>query len=471
MEQINKRNILIVEDDINQAKVLAKYLGHHGYLVSHAKSAEEAEEILFSDRIDIVLVDWNLPGKNGLDFISEFRDRFPFTQFIMITAFGTIERAVEAMKAGAYQYLTKPINLEELIVVIEKAAKEAKLEQEVQVLRLKLKSLSPIEAPDVIADSPKMKEVLLMIQKIAMTNVTVFILGESGTGKELIADLIHNLSPRRGKPFLKINCAAIPEGLLESELFGYEKGAFTGADRLKIGVFEIANGGSLFLDEIGDMPLPLQSKLLRVLQDGSFLRVGGTREIKVDVRIIAATNRNLKELIEEGKFREDLYWRLNVFPIILPPLKERRDDIIPLAEHFLKKYSQKLGKDVKGISREAMEMLISYSFHGNIRELEHVIERAVILAENELITIEDLQLDTSTASLSKGCKMENEPESCPFWQLPLNEAISMLEQKRINFALKKSNGVKTKAAELLGISERMLRYKLENPRFTVKTKT
>jgi len=465
MKQIHKRNILIVEDDINQAKVLAKYLTHHGYFVSHAKSAEEAEEILFSNRIDIVLMDWKLPDKDGLDFITEFRDRFPFTQFIMITAFGTIEKAVEAMKAGAYHYLTKPINLEELVVVIEKAAREAKLEQEVQALRRKLKSLSPIEAPDVVAESPKMKEVLSMIRKIAVTNVTVLIIGESGTGKELIADLIHNLSPRKEKPFLKINCAAIPEGLLESELFGYEKGAFTGADRLKIGVFEIANGGSLFLDEIGDMPLSLQSKLLRVLQDGSFLRVGGTREIRVDVRIIAATNRNLKELIEKGKFREDLYWRLNVFPIILPPLRERRDDIIPLAKHFLRKYSHKLGKkEVKEISREAIERLMSYSFPGNIRELEHIIERAVILAENELITKEDLQLDTSASSSAKGCKIEEEPESCPFWQLPLNEAIRMLEKKRIDFALKKTNGVKTKAAELLNISERMLRYKLENLR-------
>ncbi|MEJ5300009.1 MAG: sigma-54 dependent transcriptional regulator [Thermodesulforhabdaceae bacterium] len=459
-----KARILIVEDDKSQARILEKYLAYHGYDVAHVLGAEDAEKELKSTHYDVVLLDWHLPGKDGVSFLSEVKTHFPFTQFIVITAFGTIGRAVEAMKAGAYQYCTKPVNLEELLVIIEKALKEANLEREVEVLKSTLRQYASPEYMDVIAESPAMKEVLRLVKKVAETDVTVLILGESGTGKELVADLIHKLSARKEKVFLKINCAAIPEGLLESELFGHEKGAFTGADRLKLGVFEMAHGGSLFLDEIGDLALPLQSKLLRVLQDGAFLRLGSTREIKVDVRVIAATNRDLEKMVQEGKFREDLYWRLNAFPVKLPPLRERREDILSLANHFIKKYARKFRKDIKGISRDGAEKLLRYNFPGNIRELEHIIERAVILTDQEWLTAEDMQIWSATISDKRSveCPLgEGISGLCPLWNLPLTDAVQMLEDRRIQDALKKSGGIKTRAAELLGISERVLRYKIE----------
>jgi two-component system response regulator AtoC len=455
-----KASILIVEDDKNQAKVLEKYLTYHGYEVSHVSRAEDAEKALSSNPYDVVLLDWHLPGKDGVSFLSDVRTRFPFTQFIVVTAFGTIDRAVEAMKAGAYQYCTKPVNLEELLVMIEKALKEANLEREVEVLKSTLRQYVSPEGLEIVADSPAMKEVLRLVKKVAETDVTVLILGESGTGKELVADLIHRLSSRKEKAFLKINCAAIPEGLLESELFGHEKGAFTGADRLKLGVFEMAHGGSLFLDEIGDMAPSLQSKLLRVLQDGTFLRLGSTRATKVDVRIIAATNRNLEKMVQEGKFREDLYWRLSAFPIKLPPLRDRPEDILPLAEHFVKKYARKFGKNIKGITRDGIERLLGYNFPGNIRELEHIIERAVILSDHNWLTAEDMRI-LGVASGGGECPFGVASGSCPLWNLPLTEALQMLEERRIQDALKKSGGIKTRAAELLGISERVLRYKIE----------
>ncbi|MCX7822378.1 MAG: sigma-54 dependent transcriptional regulator [Syntrophobacterales bacterium] len=456
-------HILIVEDDINQAKILEKYLTYHGYYVNHVSKAEDAERALIRNNYDIVLLDWHLPGKDGISFLAEVRPLCPFTQFILITAFGTIDRAVEAMKAGAYQYCTKPVNLEELLVIIEKGIREGKLEREVEALKNTLKQYTLQDLSGIIAESPAMKEVLRLVNKVSDTDTTVLISGESGTGKELIADLIHKLSSRRNKVFLKINCAAIPEGLLESELFGHEKGAFTGADRLKLGVFEMAHGGTLFLDEIGDMPLYLQSKLLRVLQSGTFMRLGSQRETKVDVRIIAATNQNLEKMVQEGRFREDLLWRLNTFPIRLPPLRERREDILPLAEYFIKRYAKKMRKTIKGISRDGIERLIRYRFPGNVRELEHIIERAVILADREILTSEELRIEETMALLRKTpCPLESsEEDECPLWKLPLGKALQMLEERRIADALEKSGGVKTKAAELLGISERVLRYKLE----------
>lgn len=455
-------SILIVEDDTNQAKILEKYLSYHGYRVDHVARAEKAEKALEQESYDVVLLDWHLPGKDGITFLSGVKPLFPFTQFIVITAFGTIDRAVEAMKAGAYQYCTKPVNLEELRVIIEKALKEARLEREVEALKSTLRRYALPEVSEIVAESPVMKDVLRLVHKVASTDVTVLITGESGTGKELIADLVHKLSARKDRVFLKLNCAAIPEGLLESELFGHEKGAFTGADRLKLGVFEMAHGGTLFLDEIGDMAPSLQSKLLRVLQNGTFLRLGATRETKVDVRIIAATNRDLSRMVKDGKFREDLYWRLNAFPIRLPPLRERREDILPLAEHFIKKYARKTGKEIKEISREAAERLLRYEFPGNVREIEHIIERALILADGDTIGLEDLSIAEAKYSSEKvSCPVgQVSEEGCPFWTLPLTEALQLLEERRIDEALKKSGGVKTRAAELLGISERVLRYKL-----------
>ncbi len=446
--------ILVIEDEEAQRKILLDFLRHKGFEVHGAADAAEALEKAAQVRPDLILLDWKLPDEDGLSLLPKLRDILPLSPVIMMTAFATVERAVEAMKGGAYHYLTKPLNLEELLLVIERALKTLKLEREVAELRQRVQEMAPPEAPEIVAESPKMKELLSLAKKVAQSQATVLLLGESGTGKEVLATLIHRLSPRAQKPFLKLNCAAIPEGLLESELFGHEKGAFTGADRLKQGLFEIADQGTIFLDEIGDMPLPLQAKLLRVLQEGTFRRVGGVREIKVDVRVIAATNQDLEAMVKDGRFREDLYWRLNVVSLRLPPLRERREDIIPLAQFFLTKFAQKHGKEIKGFSKEALEVLLSYHFPGNVRELENMIERAVILAEEDVITREDLPPVTQGAGA-----LQEMPDL--LHNLPLPEAVALLEKSRITEALKKAQGVKARAAEILGISERVLRYKMD----------
>lgn len=450
--------ILIVEDDPNQSKILSEFLKHKGYRVETSLSGKEAIQQLslaqeVSSPVDVIILDWKLPDIDGLNLLGTIKEKHPFVQVIMLTAFGSVERAVEAIRKGAYHYLTKPVNFEELLIVIEKAIRELKLQKEVEVLKRRLEALTVPEIPHFIAESPKMKELLTLVSRVAGTDATVLILGESGTGKEVVAKLIHTLSHRRDKSFMTINCAAIPEGLLESELFGHEKGAFTGAHQVKPGLFELAHKGSLFLDEIGDMPLQLQAKLLRVLQNGTFHRVGGTREMAVDVRIIAATNRDLESMVKEGTFREDLFWRLNVFSIYIPPLRARKEDIPALVNRFLKLFSEKHGKKVKSVSREAMERLLHHDYPGNVRELENIMERAVIMAEDEIIRLEDLPpyLKTKPAEITLST----------YDDLPLPEAVALLERTRIKEALKKSGGVKTKAAEMLGISERVLRYKLE----------
>ncbi len=445
--------ILIVEDDKPQAKILGDYLRHKGFDVSCALNAAEGKKLLEERIFDLAILDWKLPDEDGLSLLKWLKEKQPLTQVIMLTAFATVERAVEAIKGGAYHYLTKPVNLEELIFIIEKALKELRLVREVEKLRAQLKELSPPDVPDIIAESPKMKDTLRLVAKVASTDATVLILGESGTGKEVIANLIHRLSPRQNAPFIKVNCAAIPEGLLESELFGHEKGAFTGADKAKPGLFEMADGGSIFLDEIGDMPLSLQAKLLRVLQEGLIRRIGATKETKVNVRIITATNKDLETLVEEGRFREDLFWRINVFTIRIPPLRERREDILPLTQYFLDKFSQKHQKTLQGFSREALDALLSHHYPGNVRELENLIERAVILTEEgEAITLEGFPLPM---------KLQNEKKKTDlFYTLPLPEAVSLLEKDRIKQAMEEAQGIKTRAAELLGISERVLRYKL-----------
>lgn len=449
-----KARILIVEDDTDQREILTDYLKYRGYIVKNSRSRSEAIESLNKELINIVLLDWRLPDADGLDFLSEIKANYPLAQVIMITAFGTVERAVEAMKKGAYHYLTKPINLEELLLLMERAQREQHLRQEIETLKDRIKALTTQRPPDIIAESDSMKELLGLASKVASTDATVLILGESGTGKGMVASIIHELSPRKKKPFLEINCAAIPEGLLESELFGYEKGAFTGATKLKQGLFEVAHGGTIFLDEIGDMPLSLQAKLLRVLESHAFQRVGGLKKIEVDVRVIAATNHDLEEMVKEGQFREDLYWRLNVVQIAVAPLRNRKKDIVPLANFFLSKYSSKHGKEIRGFYRDAIEALLSYHFPGNVRELENMIERAVILTESDLITFDDLpsalKAPINTISVCDA-----------FYELSLPEAVTLLEKQRIEKALKEANGVKLRAASLLRISERVLRYKIE----------
>lgn len=453
---MRKESLLIVEDEKLQREILEDYLSKKGYSLYLAESQEKAKEILQSKDVNLILLDWRLPDGDGLDLLDHIKQTYPHIPVIMITAFASIEHAVLSMKRGAYYYLAKPINLEELTLILERALKEFKLTKEIYLLKERLKYLSKGEFEDiegVIAESQGMKRVLALVNKVADTQAPVLITGESGTGKEVIAKLLHQLGSRKEGPFIKINCAAIPETLLEAELFGYEKGAFTGAHQSKPGLFELAEGGTLLLDEIGEMPLSLQSKLLRVLQDNTFRRLGSLRELKVNFRLVTATNRVLTEMISEGSFREDLFWRLNVINIHIPPLRERKEDILPLARHFIDKFNQKYGKKVKELTKEAISALLNHSFPGNVRELENRIERGIILAEEDILTREDLGFT------EEGYRKENLVDK--LLKLPLEEAVELLEKTRITEAMEKAQGVKVRAAEILGITERMLRYKLE----------
>ncbi len=451
---MNKK-VLIVEDDEKQGKVLARYLEHEGFSVRLAHNAENARNILQNNEFNLVLLDWKLPDMDGLELLSEIKQNNPITQVIMLTAFATVERAVKAIKMGAYHYLPKPVDLDELILLIERALKEQELQKEIITLKQRLQEVIQPEELSIVAESDEMKRVITLVNKVAGTDATVLICGESGSGKEIISQLIHKASPRNNGPFVKINCAAIPEGLLESELFGYEKGAFTGANKTKPGLLETADGGTLFLDEIGDMPLSLQAKLLRVLQDGVFHRVGGIREISVDVRIIAATNKDLESLIEQKLFREDLYWRLNVFKVTVPPLRQRKKDIPHLIRLFIQKYAEKHKKNVHRIDSDSLRILLAYEYPGNVRELENIIERAVILADSDTISPKELPAYTHLERQHSADSAHDH-----FGSLPLTEAVENYEKHRIIEALNQTGGVKTRAAKILGISERMLRYKM-----------
>jgi DNA-binding NtrC family response regulator len=449
---MSQKRILIIEDDSSQREILSDYLVHHGFSVVTAMTGSEGIKQAQDKSPDLILLDYKLPDADGLEVLTELKERLPLTPVIIITAFGSVDKAVNAMRAGAFYYLTKPVHLEELLLLIERALKKARLEQEVASLRRQVSGWPDFLPKEIIAQSSAMKELLNLARKVAETEATVLLLGESGTGKEVLAELIHRLSPRRDKPLVRINCAAIPGGLLESELFGHEKGAFTGATKAKQGLFEAADHGTIFLDEIGDLPLELQAKLLRVLQNGTFTRVGSVKEIKVDVRVIAATNRNLEEMVKEEKFREDLFWRLNVFSLNIPALRQRREDIGSLADFFCSRFAQKYNKKIKGFTRKALEALLTYDFPGNVRELENIVERAVILTESDYITLEDLP---PYLHKSKGSNPAQD-----FFDLPLMEAVEKLEKMRIAQAMQEAEGIKTKAAKLLGISERVLRYKL-----------
>ncbi|MFH1014787.1 MAG: sigma-54 dependent transcriptional regulator, partial [Nitrospirota bacterium] len=386
MENLNKGKILIVEDEKSMREVLGILLEGEGYDVTLAAGGIDGISLLNKDIFDMVITDINMPKVNGFEILKKVRETSPDTLVIMITAFGTTESAIEAMQLGAYDYIHKPFKIDEIRLVVKKALERRKLSEEVSILREKIKTT--YEFGNIFWKNPKMQELLSIIPRIAQSNSNVIITGESGTGKELVAAAVHNLSPRKGKKFIDINCAAFPEGLLESELFGHMKGAFTGAVYNKQGLFEIAHGGSIFLDEICEMSINLQAKLLRVLENSTFRRVGGTADIKVDVRIISATNQDIKEEISAGRFREDLYYRLNVVPLHIPPLRERKEDIPLLVEHFLKKFSFTERK----VSPQVMKLFMEYPWKGNVRELENVIERILLLADKDEITIEDVPL-------------------------------------------------------------------------------
>ena len=438
--------ILVVDDEPAQRELVSGFLKKQGFEVSSAESGVKAVELFRQDSIDLVLTDQKMPNMSGLDLLQAVRAINPEVPVIFMTAFGSIEAAVSAIQGGATDYLTKPLNLDELLFRIRQAGDHRRLFIENRELRETLQGRHRIEG--IIGESGPMLDVISLVRRAAPSEATVLIRGESGTGKELIAKAIHFASPRASGPLVKVNCAALPETLLESELFGHEKGAFTGAVTSRQGRFELANGGTLFLDEIGDLPLHLQAKLLRVLQEREYEKVGSSRPVKVDVRILAASHRPLEALIKAGQLREDLYYRLNVVTILIPPLRERRSDLSLLIEHFLRRFAEKNGKTIRGVTREARDILLRYDYPGNVRELENLIERAVVLTRDEVIGSGDLPLTVQDSEAA------DEPGT------NLTVTVEALERRMIRDALARSRGVQTEAAELLGISERALRYKL-----------
>lgn len=453
MSALNK--ILIVDDEKSMRDFLGIVLKKEGYSVSTASDGDEANRAIQKDIYDLVITDIKMPRLDGLDFLKAVKSVSPETIVLMITAFASTETAVEAMKAGAYDYITKPFQIDEVKLIIQNALERKILREENTLLKRELKDQSSLD--QIIGKSEKMQKVMELVKKVADSNSNILISGESGTGKELIARAIHFNSRRRDKPFVTVNCSALPETLLESELFGHMKGSFTGAVANKEGLFEVAHEGTLFLDEVGETSPAIQVKLLRVLQEKEFRRIGGTRDVKVDVRIIAATNKDLEKAVAQGAFREDLYYRLDVIPIYLPQLRIRTDDIALLAEHFLRKFSSKIGKSVIGITPEAMSLLTSQEWKGNVRELENVMERAVALATTDMITPEHLR----DCLQRPGTSRELLPAELPNEGVDLEALIGNLEKDLLLKALQKSKGVKKEAARLLGLNFRSFRYRLE----------
>jgi DNA-binding NtrC family response regulator len=440
--------ILIVEDEAKMRRLLELNLGEDGFRTLSAGDAESGVKLLRENTVDLVLTDLKLPGVNGLEFLQAVKRQNAALPVVVMTAFGTVETAVEAMKAGASDYVLKPFSLSEMRMVIRKELDVHALREENRSLREALGKR--YTHPNVVARSKKMQEVLATVERVAPTNSTVLLGGESGVGKDLIARAIHEKSRRPSGPFIKINSSAIPENLLESELFGYEKGAFTGANTSKPGKFELADKGTLFLDEIGDVPPAMQVKLLRVLQEREFERLGGTRTVKVDVRLIAATNRDLREALEQGTFREDLYYRLNVVPIDIAPLRQRKEDIPDLVNLFISRFAGDSSKPVKSITPEAMQILMNYHWPGNVRELQNIIERACALAKGTVLEVADIHLDVRPAKVANGAS----------GFLPEGMTLEHWEDEMIREALRRANGNKSQAARLLGLSRNALRYRL-----------
>lgn len=451
--------ILIVDDEPNYLIVLSELLKEEGFETLTAQRGEDGLRIVEETDLDLVITDMRMPGMDGVELLRAIKSYNPNLPVIMITAFGEVEKAVIAMKAGAYNYLVKPFNNEELLVNIRKAIEHYSLLRE--NLRLRDEAKIRYGFSSIVGKNTRMQEIYRLIEKVAPTPASVLITGESGTGKELVARAIHVNSPREKGPFISVNCAALPETLLESELFGHERGAFTGATALRKGRFELADTGTLFLDEIGDIPLSLQSKLLRVLQERSFERVGGDRSIKVDVRIITATNRELKNEVDEGRFREDLYYRLNVLHIHIPPLRERSDDIPMLTEHFINKFAEMLNKPDLKISGEALRYLVGLPWEGNVRELENTIERAAILCSGSLIKTEDVHPDTVSSRETPYWSPDGDFEKFLPTNLPLPEVLSGVEEQMVKRALKDADYVQARAAEALGITKSLLQYKMK----------
>ena len=446
---MRKANLLVVEDDPLQRKLIKENLEEEGYTVFEAENKHGSLDIIAEEPIDVAIVDFQLNGETGLDVIQAILERNPLVTPVMVTAFGNIENAVEAMRRGAYDYIVKPINFKNFLMVVERALERQKLQKEVSSLRSTLEE--KFSSKNFVFSSAKMEDVARLVNKASQSDATVLISGETGTGKDFVAKAIHFASRRKNGIFLPVNITSLPETLIESELFGSEKGSFTGAYERKIGKFEAASEGTLFLDEIGDLPLQLQVKLLRVLQEKEFYRLGSSQPLKADVRILAATNSDLETAVKEEKFRADLYYRLNVIRIHVPPLRERKEDIPPLVDYFVKMYSVREEKTIEGITAEAMNVLVQYSYPGNIRELENVIERAVVFCEGSFITMGDIPVFLKE-TLEDDLVLEG---------LTLPEKVNKLEKNEIQRALRKNGGIKSKAARALGITERILSYKIK----------
>lgn len=445
--------LLLIEDEQAQRILLKKILEKDGYTVSESEDGKTGIELFTNEDFDIVLLDQRLPDMSGLEVIEKLKQINPIVPVVMITAYANVQDAVKAMKIGAFHYLTKPVDTDELLITIQKAVDTLNLKRENEELKRQLRI--KYQSDRIIYKSEKMENVMSLVYRAAQSDASILITGESGTGKELIAGAIHNLSKRKDKNFVAVHLAALPETLIEAELFGCERGAFTGADKRRIGKFEFATGGTIFLDEIGELPQTVQVKLLRVLQERRITRLGSNEEIPVDIRIICATNKDIDEEVKTKRFREDLYYRLNVIRIHIPPLRERKDDLPLLVDNFIKIYSARENKKIKGITDEAMKMITRYNFPGNIRELENIIERATVFARADILTVDDLPeyvVSQKLYNLGTG---------------KLNETVEKIEREMIGSALKKYNYNQTKAAEELGVSERVLRYKMKKYKINV----
>lgn len=450
-----KARILIVDDEESLREFLEIMLKREGYDISTAADGDLAIKLMAKKDFDLVITDLQMPKIHGMEVLTKAKEISPDIIVIVITAFGSTESAVEAMKLGAYDYITKPFKIDEIKLIVHKALEKRSLFRENIFLKKELGA--KYQWDNLIGSAPSMLKIYDLIQRVCETKTNVLITGESGTGKELVAKAIHYNGPLKNKAFITVNCGAIPESLMESELFGHKKGSFTGAIADKMGLFEAANGGTIFLDEIGELPLQVQVKLLRVLQERTFKKVGGTEDITISVRIMAATNKDLAKEVSKGAFREDLYYRLNVIHIPMPPLRDRKEDIPTLAHHFLEKYNQHLSKHIKKISKEAMNALMHYEYPGNVRELENIIERTVSLEQGAAILPESLPQSIFHAGVSR----RTSTDIITTEGVNLEEIVENIERDLIEKALKKTGGVKKKAAKLLGISFRSMRYRLE----------
>jgi DNA-binding NtrC family response regulator len=436
-------NVLVVDDEEPFRRLLKKELTRKGYSVEVASDGSEALRLLNDKSFDVILLDVVMPGIDGISLMKKLKEDSGTPAIIVLTGKATVETAVEAMKNGAYDYLTKPYKLDELVIVIDRAYEYSRLSVKSKLLEQELvRKESPFEF---IGRSRQLSDILALIQKVAPTDSPVFIQGESGTGKELVANTVWHFSTRKDAPFIALNCASLSENLIESEIFGHEKGAFTSAYQMKHGLVEVADKGTLFLDEIGEMPIGLQAKLLRFLDSGEFRRVGGNKTLSVDVRMIAATNKDLTGMIKTGKFREDLYYRLNVINLTIPALRERKEDIAELSRHFLKKYAKKLSKAITDFTPEALELLVGYRWPGNVRELENVVERAVILCDSDRIGADDLSI----------------PSSAKVEELGTNPSLEEMEKAYILRVLKEAGNNQSRASQLLGIDRKTLYLKLK----------